>query len=108
MNFISHAQIRDFEYSHESYDSRKQELEKLVEDQESLRSSLLQWCYTSYGEVLFIYLSLHLICRIYAQNITIQNLQIAGRNQADDEKKNYGQLLDYLHPGFLICFVFLD
>ncbi|KAL2662760.1 hypothetical protein AAZV13_02G059200 [Glycine max] len=44
-------QIRDFEYSHESYDSRKQELEKLVEDQESLRSSLLQWCYASYGEV---------------------------------------------------------
>ncbi|RZC23702.1 V-type proton ATPase subunit C isoform B [Glycine soja] len=37
--------------NHESYDSRKQELEKLVEDQESLRSSLLQWCYASYGEV---------------------------------------------------------
>ncbi|RZB61099.1 V-type proton ATPase subunit C isoform B [Glycine soja] len=126
-------QIRDFEYSPESHDSRKQELEKLVEDQESLRGSLLQWCYTSYGEVLFIYMSLHLICRIYcickgkaaynipppylriakslwamgyeerkkgyAQNITMQNLQIAGRNQADDEKNN-GQLLDYLHPVF--------
>lgn len=47
-------QIRDFEYSPESHESRKQELEKLIEDQESLRASLLQWCYTSYGEVLFI------------------------------------------------------
>ena len=73
-----------------------------MEDQESLRGSLLQWCYTSYGEVLFIYMSLHLICRIYAQNITMHNLQIAGRNQADDEKNN-GQLLDYLHLVFLIC-----
>ncbi|QCD94033.1 V-type proton ATPase subunit C-like [Vigna unguiculata] len=44
-------QIRDFEYSPESHESRKQELEKLIEDQERLRASLLQWCYTSYGEV---------------------------------------------------------
>ncbi|TKY46269.1 V-type proton ATPase subunit C [Spatholobus suberectus] len=44
-------QIRDFEYSLESHESWKQELEKLMEDQESLRGSLLQWCYTSYGEV---------------------------------------------------------
>ncbi|KAK7364741.1 hypothetical protein VNO80_13483 [Phaseolus coccineus] len=44
-------QIRDFEYSPESHESRKQELDKLIEDQESLRASLLQWCYTSYGEV---------------------------------------------------------
>ncbi|KAH9791657.1 V-type proton ATPase subunit C [Citrus sinensis] len=43
-------QIRDFEYSSEAQESRNQELEKLVHDQESLRSSLLQWCYTSYGE----------------------------------------------------------
>ncbi|XP_027358624.1 V-type proton ATPase subunit C-like isoform X3 [Abrus precatorius] len=43
-------QIRDFEYSPESHESRKQELEKLMGDQESLRGSLLQWCYTSYGE----------------------------------------------------------
>ncbi|KAB2055935.1 hypothetical protein ES319_A11G070800v1 [Gossypium barbadense] len=45
-------QIRDFEYSPEAQESRKQELEKLVQDQDSLRSSLLQWCYTSYGELL--------------------------------------------------------
>ncbi|KAI3967017.1 hypothetical protein MKW92_046144 [Papaver armeniacum] len=44
-------QIRDFEYSPEAQESRKSELERLVQDQESLRSSLLQWCYTSYGEV---------------------------------------------------------
>ncbi|PNX96307.1 V-type proton ATPase subunit C-like protein, partial [Trifolium pratense] len=44
-------QIRDFEYSAETHEGRKQELDKLVQDQESLRGSLLQWCYTSYGEV---------------------------------------------------------
>ncbi|GAB4826358.1 V-type proton ATPase subunit C, variant 3 [Ancistrocladus abbreviatus] len=44
-------QIRYFEYSPEAQESRKQELEKLVQDQETLRSSLLQWCYSSYGEV---------------------------------------------------------
>ncbi|PON68861.1 ATPase, V1 complex, subunit C [Parasponia andersonii] len=44
-------QIRDFEYSPEAQESRKWELEKLVQGQESLRSSLLQWSYTSYGEV---------------------------------------------------------
>lgn len=50
------VQIRDFEYSPEAQESRKQELEKLVQDQESLRSSLLQWCFTSYGEVTFLLL----------------------------------------------------
>ncbi|KAA8542063.1 hypothetical protein F0562_023215 [Nyssa sinensis] len=44
-------QIRDFEYNPETQESRKQELEKLMQDQDTLRSSLLQWCYTSYGEV---------------------------------------------------------
>ncbi|KAJ4846065.1 hypothetical protein Tsubulata_002587 [Turnera subulata] len=44
-------QIRDFEYSPEGQEHRKEELERLVRDQESLRNSLLQWCYTSYGEV---------------------------------------------------------
>lgn len=45
-------QIRDFEHNPETQESRKQELEKLMQDQETFRSSLLQWCYTSYGEVL--------------------------------------------------------
>lgn len=44
-------QVRDFEYNSETQESRKQEVEKLLQDQDTLRSSLLQWCYTSYGEV---------------------------------------------------------
>ncbi|XP_073141818.1 V-type proton ATPase subunit C [Henckelia pumila] len=44
-------QIRDFECNSETQETRKQELEKLMQDQETLKSSLLQWCYTSYGEV---------------------------------------------------------
>lgn len=44
-------QIRDFEYDPETQESRKQELVKLAQDQETLRSSLVQWCYSSYGEV---------------------------------------------------------
>ncbi|WCJ40221.1 V-type proton ATPase subunit C [Euphorbia peplus] len=44
-------QVRDFEYSPEAQEGRKQELESLMQDQESFRSSLLQWSYTSYGEV---------------------------------------------------------
>ena len=55
------VQIRDFEYSPETHESRKQELDKLMRDQESLRGSLLQWCYTSYGEVFVFYFSLLLI-----------------------------------------------
>ena len=43
--------IRDFEYSPEALESRTKELEKLMQDQGSLRSSLLQWCYNSYGEM---------------------------------------------------------
>ncbi|XP_010693540.2 V-type proton ATPase subunit C [Beta vulgaris subsp. vulgaris] len=44
-------QIRDFEHDPETQESRKQELEKLAHDQETMRSALLQWCYSSYGEV---------------------------------------------------------
>ncbi|KAK4488953.1 hypothetical protein RD792_004744 [Penstemon davidsonii] len=44
-------QVRDFDYNSETQESRKQELDKLMHDQEALRSSLLQWCYNSYGEV---------------------------------------------------------
>lgn len=51
-------QIRDFEYSPEAEESRKQELAILVQDQETMRSSLLQWCYASYGEV-YIYLVIY-------------------------------------------------
>ncbi|KNA23913.1 hypothetical protein SOVF_019560 [Spinacia oleracea] len=44
-------QIRDFEHDPETQDSLKQEMEKLAQDQETMRSALLQWCYSSYGEV---------------------------------------------------------
>ncbi|GKC84351.1 V-type proton ATPase subunit C-like protein [Tanacetum coccineum] len=47
-------QICDIEYNSETQESQKQELENLMQDQESLRSSLLQWCYTSYGESVII------------------------------------------------------
>nr|GEV79646.1 ribonuclease H-like domain-containing protein [Tanacetum cinerariifolium] len=46
-------QIRDIEYNSETQESQKQELKNLMQDQESTRSSLLQWCYTSYGERVF-------------------------------------------------------
>ncbi|KAB2055936.1 hypothetical protein E1A91_A11G072200v1 [Gossypium mustelinum] len=61
-------QIRDFEYSPEAQESRKQELEKLVQDQDSLRSSLLQWCYTSYGEVFNSWMHFCAL-RIFAESI---------------------------------------
>lgn len=44
-------QIQEFECSTEAQENRKQELEKLRHEQDNLRSSLLQWCYASYGEV---------------------------------------------------------
>ncbi|XP_010554131.1 PREDICTED: V-type proton ATPase subunit C-like isoform X2 [Tarenaya hassleriana] len=61
-------QTRDFEYSPEAQESRKQELEKLVQDQESMRSSLLQWCYTSYGEVFSSWMHFCAV-RIFAESI---------------------------------------
>ncbi|MBA0652451.1 hypothetical protein Goklo_019712 [Gossypium klotzschianum] len=61
-------QIRDFEYSPEAQESRKQELEKLVQEQDSLRSSLLQWCYTSYGEVFSSWMHFCAV-RIFAESI---------------------------------------
>lgn len=61
-------QIRDFEYSPEAQEGRKQELEKLVQDQENLRSSLLQWCYTSYGEVFGSWMHFCAV-RVFAESI---------------------------------------
>ncbi|KAF8390724.1 hypothetical protein HHK36_025251 [Tetracentron sinense] len=55
VGIIIMMQVRDFEYSPEAQESRKQELERLMQDQETLRSSVLQWCYTSYGEVYFMF-----------------------------------------------------
>ncbi|XP_044466095.1 V-type proton ATPase subunit C [Mangifera indica] len=61
-------QIRDFEYSSEAQESRKQELDKLVHDQDHLRSSLLQWCYTSYGEVFSSWMHFCAV-RVFAESI---------------------------------------
>ncbi|KAJ4729535.1 V-type proton ATPase subunit C [Melia azedarach] len=61
-------QIRDFEYSPEAQESRKQELERLVNDQESLKTSLLNWCYTSYGEVFSSWMHFCAV-RVFAESI---------------------------------------
>ncbi|KAJ6683697.1 hypothetical protein OIU85_007394 [Salix viminalis] len=61
-------QIRDFEYSSEAQENRKQEIERIVQDQESLRSSLLQWCYTSYGEVFSSWMHFCAV-RVFAESI---------------------------------------
>uniref|UniRef100_A0A2P2KZY5 V-type proton ATPase subunit C n=1 Tax=Rhizophora mucronata TaxID=61149 RepID=A0A2P2KZY5_RHIMU len=61
-------QIRDFEFSSEAHESRKQELERLMQDQENLRSSLLQWCYTSYGEVFSSWMHFCAV-RVFAESI---------------------------------------
>ncbi|GAB2265207.1 V-type proton ATPase subunit C [Dionaea muscipula] len=61
-------QIRDFESSAETQDSRKQELDKLMQDQETLRSSLLQWCYSSYGEVFSAWMHFCAV-RIFTESI---------------------------------------
>lgn len=61
-------QIRDFEHNLETQESRKQELEKLMQDQETFRSSLLQWCYTSYGEVFSSWMHFCAV-RIFAESI---------------------------------------
>lgn len=61
-------QIRDFEHNPETQENRKQELEKLMQDQETFRSSLLQWCYTSYGEVFSSWMHFCAV-RIFAESI---------------------------------------
>ncbi|CAN4085473.1 unnamed protein product [Withania somnifera] len=61
-------QIRDFEHNPETQETRKQELEKLMLDQETFRSSLLQWCYTSYGEVFSSWMHFCAV-RIFAESI---------------------------------------
>jgi V-type H+-transporting ATPase subunit C len=61
-------QVRDFEYSPEAQESRKQDVEKLVQDQDSLRSDLLQWCYVSYGEVFSSWMHFCAV-RVFAESI---------------------------------------
>ncbi|KAI4366954.1 hypothetical protein MLD38_022751 [Melastoma candidum] len=61
-------QIRDFEHSPEAHDDRKQELDKLIRNQANFRSSLLQWCYTSYGEVFSSWMHFCAV-RVFAESI---------------------------------------
>jgi hypothetical protein len=44
-------QVRDFEFDPEGQMQRSEELDRLQHDQEILQTTLLQWCYASYGEV---------------------------------------------------------
>lgn len=61
-------QIRDVEHNSETQETRKQEIEKLIQDQEALKSSLLQWCYTSYGEVFSSWMHFCAV-RIFSESI---------------------------------------
>ncbi|KAL5701209.1 hypothetical protein ACHQM5_026571 [Ranunculus cassubicifolius] len=61
-------QVRDFEYSPETQESRKQDVERLMQDQETLRSTLLQWCYTCYGEVFSSWMHFCAV-RVFAESI---------------------------------------
>ncbi|XP_078434476.1 vacuolar ATP synthase subunit C (VATC) / V-ATPase C subunit / vacuolar proton pump C subunit (DET3) [Wolffia australiana] len=72
-NFRSSArergfQIREVEYSPEAQESRKAEIDKLIEDQDTMRNLLLQWCYASYGEVFSSWMHFCAI-RIFAESI---------------------------------------
>ncbi|KAG1346326.1 V-type proton ATPase subunit C [Cocos nucifera] len=66
--YIFIIDIREFEYSPEAQESRKQELEKLLQDQENMRSSLLQWCHASYGEVFSAWMHFCAV-RVFAESI---------------------------------------
>lgn len=61
-------QIRDFEYSPEAQESRKQDMERLLQDQETMRSTLLHWCYTCYGEVFSAWMHFCAV-RVFAESI---------------------------------------
>ncbi|CAM0953351.1 unnamed protein product [Alopecurus aequalis] len=72
-NFKVHArekgfQIRDFEYSPEAQESRKQELEKLLQDQELMRADLLHWCFASYSEVFSSWMHFSAV-RVFVESI---------------------------------------
>lgn len=85
-------QIREFEYSPEAQESRKQELEKLLQDQENIRSSLLQWCYASYGEV-------YLLCSIYFYNVNSDGVLFNMRFSSSREPKHMVNMSVYHKRG---------
>ncbi|KAG8071710.1 hypothetical protein GUJ93_ZPchr0006g43153 [Zizania palustris] len=66
-------QVRDFKHSPEAQESRKEELEKLLQDQEAMRTSLLQWCYASYNEVFSSWMYLCAV-RVFVESIFIYGM----------------------------------
>ncbi|KAH8959943.1 hypothetical protein BDL97_06G103700 [Sphagnum fallax] len=61
-------QVRDFEFDPEGQMQRSEELDRLQHDQEILQSTLLQWCYASYGEVFSSWMHICAI-RIFTESI---------------------------------------
>ncbi|KAK8936797.1 V-type proton ATPase subunit C [Platanthera zijinensis] len=61
-------QIREFECSTEGQENHKLEIAKLMQELDNLRSSLLQWCYASYGEVFSSWMHFCAV-RLFAESI---------------------------------------
>nr|ADE77882.1 unknown [Picea sitchensis] len=61
-------QVRDFEYDPEAQERRREDLERLISDQETMRGGLQQWCYASYGEVFSSWMHLCAI-RLFTESI---------------------------------------
>ncbi|BBN09446.1 V-type H+-transporting ATPase subunit C [Marchantia polymorpha subsp. ruderalis] len=61
-------QVRDYEFDPENKQQKEEELKRLSEDQENLRSSLQQWCYASYGEVFSAWMHICAV-RIFTESI---------------------------------------
>eukprot|EP00897_Mesotaenium_endlicherianum_P000750 jgi/Mesen1/10676/ME000009S10467 len=61
-------QVRDYEHNPDGVRRRREEQERLTEDQENMRATLHQWCNTSYGEVFSSWM--HICCiRLFAESI---------------------------------------
>eukprot|EP00271_Cylindrocystis_brebissonii_P001673 TRINITY_DN11958_c0_g1_i1.p1 TRINITY_DN11958_c0_g1~~TRINITY_DN11958_c0_g1_i1.p1 ORF type:complete len:378 (+),score=99.32 TRINITY_DN11958_c0_g1_i1:221-1354(+) len=61
-------QVRDFEFDPEGVTKRKEELDRLTEDSESMRSALQQWCLASYGEVFSAWMHIE-VTRVFVESI---------------------------------------
>ncbi|KAH7332074.1 hypothetical protein KP509_20G066700 [Ceratopteris richardii] len=61
-------QVREFEYDPEAQQKREEDIGRLTSEQESMRTSLQQWCYASYGEVFSAWIHLCAI-RLFAESI---------------------------------------
>ncbi|KAH9305199.1 hypothetical protein KI387_009603, partial [Taxus chinensis] len=61
-------QIRDFEYDPEAQKRRREEMEQILNDQETTRGGLQQWCHASYGEVFSSWMHLCAV-RLFTESI---------------------------------------